>query len=238
MTALVEATVSIAGRLERTRVLLEQGTMTALVGPNGGGKTSLLRALAQVEEAGGEVKVGGERLCDAPPNRRSQLVGFLPASRDLAWPISVRDLLRLGLPHGAPVDTTLEELELTGLAGRRVDRLSTGERSRALIGRLLAAAPCLLLLDEPLSNLDPYWVRRLAGSFRDHVEAHRSTALISLHDFSLLKHFDRVVAVASGGVAFDGRPDAFLEGAMFERIFRISPAAAGLSRPADPRSSP
>ena len=238
MTALVEASVSIEGRLGPTELTLEQGTMIALVGPNGGGKTSLLRALAQVEEAEGEVKIGGERLADVPPNRRSRLVGFLPASRDLAWPISVRDLVRLGLRQGAPIDPTLEKLELAELAERRVDRLSTGERSRALIGRLLVAAPRLLLLDEPLSNLDPFWVRRLAMSFRDHVETHCSTALISLHDFSLLAAFDRVIAVGDGRVAFDGRPDAFVDGGTFERMFRISPAAAGVSRPADPQSSP
>ena len=237
MTALVEARVSIPGRLGRTELLLSEGEITALVGPNGGGKTSLLRALAQVEEAQGEVMVRGEVLGEVPPNRRSRLVGFLPASRDLAWPIAVRDLLRLGIAPGTPVDSTLEKLELAGLAARRVDLLSTGERSRALIGRLLGAAPAVLLLDEPLSNLDPYWVRRLAATLREHVSRNRSTALISLHDLTLLSAFDRVIAVADGQVAFDGLPGAFVEGAMFERIFRISPAAAGLSRPEGPRSS-
>ena len=238
MTPLVQAQVSLPGRLEATSLGLQEGEMTALVGPNGGGKTSLLRALALVEEARGEVTVSGERLGEVPPNRRSQLIGFLPASRDLAWPICVRDLLRLGLPPRTPIGSTLDELELTRLATRRVDRLSTGERSRALIGRLLAASPRLLLLDEPLSNLDPYWVRRLAGLFREHVERNRSSALISLHDLNLLTAFDRVIAVAGGGVVFDGRPAAFLGGELFERIFRIAPETAGISWQADPRSSP
>ena len=238
MTPLVDAQVSIAGRLDCTKLSLAEGEMVALVGPNGGGKTSLLRALALVEEAEGAVTVAGERLGGVPPNRRSKLIGLLPASRDLAWPISVHDLLRLGLPPETPVETTLEQLELAELAQRRVDRLSTGERSRALIGRLLAAAPRLLLLDEPLSNLDPYWVRRLASVFREHVSTHRSTALISLHDLNLLTAFDRVVAVADGRAAFDGSPAVFLGSELFGRIFRITPEAAGVSRPADPRSSP
>ena len=68
------------------------------------------------------------------------------------------------------------------LAERRVDRLSTGERGRALVGRLLAAEPKLLLLDEPLSNLDPYWVRQLTVTIRQSIEEQRSAALVSLHD--------------------------------------------------------
>ena len=239
MTALVEGRgVAIPGRLEPTDLTLDSGEMVALVGPNGGGKTSLLRALGQVEEAQGQVRVGGERVRDMPPNRRSRLVGFLPASRELAWPIAVRDLVRLGLPKGAAVEPMLALLDLKDLADRRVDRLSTGERSRALVGRLLAAAPRLLLLDEPLSNLDPYWVRRLTVAVRESVEKQGSAALVSVHDLAQLPSFDRVIAVAGGAISFQGTPADFLAGPLFERIFRISAESAGVSLPAGRQSSP
>lgn len=242
MTALVDARkVSIAGRLEPTDLVLEQKELVALVGPNGGGKTSLLRALGQVEEAQGDVRIDGECVRAVPPNRRSRLVGFLPASRELAWPIAVRDLVRLGLPRGPAetrVEPMLELLDLKGLADRRVDRLSTGERSRALVARLLAAAPRLLLLDEPLSNLDPYWVRRLTLAVRETAERHGAAALVSVHDLTQLAAFDRVIAVAGGAIAFEGTPAEFLAGPVFERIFRISAESAGLSPKAGRRSSP
>ena len=239
MTALVDAHgVAIPGRLDPTDLPLNSGEMVALVGPNGGGKTSLLRALAQVEEAQGAVTVGGERLSEVPPNRRSRLIGFLPASRELAWPIAVRDLIRLGLPAQATIEPVLAQLDLTALALRRVDRLSTGERSRALVGRLLAAAPKLLLLDEPLSNLDPYWVRQLTVAIRQSIETHCSAAIISVHDLTQLTAFDRVMAVAGGRVVFQGTPGEFIESPMFERIFRIPPELAGISQPAGRQSSP
>ena len=70
--------------------------MIALVGPNGGGKTSLLRALARIEGATGAVVIDGEDLDAAGEARRRRLLSFLPASREIAWPIAVRDVIALG----------------------------------------------------------------------------------------------------------------------------------------------
>src|SRR5690606_585060 len=138
------------------------GELVALVGPNGGGKTSLLRALARIEGAGGSVRVDGEDVDMAPAARRRSLLSFLPASRDLGWEISARDLISLGLerPDQERVDALLSMMELEQLADRPANQLSTGERARVLAARALASRPRLLLLDEPLSNLDPYWVLR------------------------------------------------------------------------------
>jgi iron complex transport system ATP-binding protein len=158
MTALLEARgVAIAGRLQPTDLQCAAGEMVAIIGPNGAGKSSLLRALAATELDQGEVIVDGEMVASAPPPRRMRLLSFLPATRSLVWPISARDVIALGLP--APdsdrIDELIDLLELTALAARPVNSLSTGERSRVLFARALAARPRLLLLDEPLSNLDP-----------------------------------------------------------------------------------
>lgn len=223
MTSLLTAeNISISGRLEPTSLSAEAGQLIALVGPNGGGKTSLLRAIASVEDAQGRVLIEGEDLGQVAPNRRSRLVGFLPASRDIAWPISVRDLVRLGgNPDQGRVTTLLDTLELGALADRRVDQLSTGERARVLIARALAPRPRLLLLDEPLSNLDPYWVVRLLELLRRETATAQSTALVSLHDVRLADRFDRLLAVAHGSVKLNETPSNFLKSSDFEQIFRV-----------------
>lgn len=232
MTSLVEAKgIAIPARLDPVDLSFAPGEVTAVVGPNGGGKTSLLRALAQVEDVEGDVWIAGERLSTLAPNRRERLVGFLPASREMVWPITVRDLVKLGLSELAlaAVDEAIRTFELTQLTERRVDRLSTGERSRVLLARMFAAKPRLSLLDEPLANLDPFWSRKLLGQLKIGTAQDESAVVVSLHDLSQLWHFDRVIAIDSGSVAFDGTPSSFLKSRDFSRVFRLSADAFGIS---------
>lgn len=222
LPALNASAVSLAGRLEPTDLLFEAGTMTAIIGPNGSGKTSLLRALARVERPGGTVLIGGEDLDHMPPSRRIQQLGYLAAGRELAWPIPVHDLLQLGASDLSPerLTTVIHALELEKLVDRPVDQLSTGERSRVLLARLLAGRPSLLLLDEPLSHLDPYWVLHVLGLLR---EAARGGALVllTLHDLHQLARFDRVLVMDGGRIAADGSPADVLASARFEQVFRV-----------------
>lgn len=240
MTSLVARGVAIAGRLQPTDLDVRAGELVALVGPNGGGKTSLLRALARIETASGVVAIGGEDVDLAPLARRRQLLSFLPASRDVIWPISARDVIALGLDRAddARIDELIYLFELEKLADRPVSRLSTGERARVLAARALAARPQILLLDEPLSNLDPYWVLRFVATF-ETAALSGQVVLVALHDLSQLRHFRRALLIASGKVQVDETPDSLMADERFEQIFRIQAADGSWQiRQEDRRSSP
>lgn len=232
MTSLLQARqVAIEGRLSPTDLAVDAGQMVAVIGPNGGGKTSLLRALARVEEAKGSVAIEGQDVDRAVEAERRRLLAFLPASREASWPVSVADFVALGLDRrdDGRVAELIDELQLGALAPRPIDRVSTGERVRAMIGRAIAGKARLLLLDEPLSNLDPYWVLRMMAIVRAEVAANDSTALVSVHDLDMARRFDRVLLVSGGTLVADGAPDAVLDSAAFTAAFRVTRSERGWS---------
>ena len=230
MTSLLDAdAIAVANRLRPTDMQCRAGEMIGVIGPNGAGKTSLLRALAGIELEQGRVTVGGEDVRSAPPPRRMRLLSFLPATRGLVWPISTRDVIALGLPTRDPgrVDELIELLELCPLADRPVNALSTGERSRVLLARALAARPRVLLLDEPLSNLDPYWALKTLAMLRDLASGGECAILASLHNLEQVTAFDRVLLVDDGRILADDRPTEMLAGEELAHAFRIEKAGTG-----------
>jgi iron complex transport system ATP-binding protein len=241
MTLLSARDLAIPGRLHPTGLDVHAGELVALVGPNGGGKTSLLRALARIEGAGGIVAIDGEDIDDAPMARRRRLLSFLPASRDVTWPISARDVIRLGLDRDDDqrVNEMVSLFQLDALADRSVNQLSTGERARVLAARALVGHPRLLLLDEPLSNLDPYWVLRFLQIF-EGVAKSGHMVLAALHDLSQLDRFSRALLISHGRIQMDEAPANLMASERFEEIFRISSANGrwAIRPPADPQSLP
>lgn len=213
MTALVAARgLSLPGRLIEASLDLGAGELVALVGPNGSGKTSLLHAIAGIGGPAGEVRIAGADPHRLPPARRPHVLTYLPASRDLAWPLLARDMIALGGGEAPP-----PALELEPLLDRRMDRLSTGERGRVLIARALAPKPRLLLLDEPTANLDPLWQIRLMELIRAEVSQGERAALIAMHDLDAAAHHaDRVLVMDKGRIAAEG-----LDGDPVARIFGI-----------------
>jgi iron complex transport system ATP-binding protein len=226
MTDMLTATgLSLGGRLQETSLTLAAGELTCLIGPNGSGKTSLLHALAGINGPSGTVSIDGIDPFNVSPAQRQRLFSYLPASRDLRWPLTARDLVALGSPSAeerTSIPQLLAELELSEFADRRVDRLSTGERSRVLIARALVAQPKVLLLDEPAANLDPLWQLRLMEYLRVLARRNRQTILLAVHDLELARHFpDRLIIMDEGAIAADGEPHALMGGSEIPRVFGI-----------------
>ncbi len=226
------ANLSLPGRLFGVSIEIGQSELVCLVGPNGSGKTSLLHALAGISGPSGDVAVAGIDPRGLGPALRPQMLTYLPAARDLPWPLVARDLIALGGGGG-----DFPALELAPLLDRRVDTLSTGERSRVLIARALAPRPRLLLLDEPTANLDPLWQIRLMELVRAEIAGGERAALVAIHDLdAAARYADRILVMDQGRIAAEG-----LDGPHVADIFgieRVEGEWRPVRPPADPRSSP
>jgi len=224
-TALTARGLVLAGRLERTDLTLESGSLTLLVGPNGAGKTSLLHRLADIGEGEGMTMLGGEALQRMPPARRISQIAFLPANREIAWPLVARDLVALGLggrANPAAIEEALASLDAFQFADRRLDQLSTGERARILLARALVARPAVLLLDEPAAHLDP--ARQIAIFERLRIEADRGAAVLaSVHDLALARNFaDRILVMQQGAIIADGPAQVALAPEIVATVFGVA----------------
>jgi molybdate transport system ATP-binding protein len=212
--------IDLALPLERfpltVRIELPPG-VTAVMGPSGAGKTSLLEALAGLRpRARGRVTVGAEvlldsarGLCLAPERRR---VGYVPQDAGLFPHLSVLENVRFGArADGSAVSAAIDTLEIRPLLGRRPRTLSGGERQRAALARALATRPRLLLLDEPLVSLDPRLRERVLPWLLRVRDEWALPCLYVTHNVGeALAAASHVVALRGGTVEAAGEPRALL----------------------------
>ncbi|MGB3738316.1 MAG: ABC transporter ATP-binding protein [Pontixanthobacter sp.] len=208
--------ISLAGRLDDVSAAFGAGRVTAICGPNGAGKSTLLSVLAGLlTPDAGEVRLDDTVLASLTNKARARTVGYLPQQGEVAWDVSVRNLVGLGrLPFGdtafAPIDAALVAMELEGFADRPVSTLSGGERARALLARVLAGEPRWLLIDEPLAALDIAHQLRLLRHLRAQADA-GAGVIVVMHDLAAaMNHADRVLVLDEGRFAAFGTPEEAL----------------------------
>lgn len=190
---------------------LAPGEVVALLGANGAGKSTLLKSLAGVIRATGEARLDGAPLLDLAPAARARQVGYLPqnlpAASSLVAYEAVEGALRAtrpDLPRRARegrIETAFATLGLVGLALRRLDTLSGGQRQLVVLAQVLARQPRLMLLDEPTSALDLRWQLFVLEAVRDAARRDGAVALVAIHDINLALRFaDRVALLKDGGI--------------------------------------
>jgi iron complex transport system ATP-binding protein len=207
------------------------GRWTSIVGPNGAGKTTLLRALAGLIPSQGRIELQGRGLHDWPHKARARELAWLGQNESGAEDLLARDVVMLGrLPHQSwlgsasaadleAVQGAMEETQCWPWRDRALASLSGGERQRVLLARALAVQAPLLLMDEPLANLDPPhqadWLRIVRARV-----ARGGTAVSVLHEITLALHADEVVLVEGGRIAHQGPSQDARTHAALEEVFR------------------
>ena len=206
--------VAIDGReiLTDVNFRIDHGEFTGLIGANGSGKTTLFRVILGLQSpVRGRVTVHGEAL-----SRSNRSIGYVPQKLifDPDMPIRARDLVTLGIDGNRygftrrtradhlAVDEMLNAVDAQAFADRKVGGLSGGEQQRVLIAHALVSRPELLLLDEPLANLDPGSAQEIISLLHQVAREQHVAIFLSAHEMNpLLPVMDRVVYVANGHVA-------------------------------------
>jgi sulfate transport system ATP-binding protein len=201
--------------LDNITVNLPTGQLTALLGPSGGGKSTLLRIIAGLETAdSGEVVIEGTEATHLPPQKRN--VGFvfqhyaafkhMSVAKNIAFGLEIRKRPKDEIKQ--KVDELLHLVHLSQFADRKPDQLSGGQRQRMALARALAVEPSVLLLDEPFGALDAKvrkelreWLRRL------HDEVQVTTVFVTHDQEEALEVADEIVVINEGRIEQVGTPD-------------------------------
>ena len=212
---------SLGHGLQKQRVLhgisldIAAARWTSIVGPNGAGKSTLLKALAGVLPHSGSVTLLGQPLHSLPHRERARQLAWLGQNETSADDLTVWDVAMLGrLPHQAwlappsaadhaAVERALRATQAWDWRGRALGQLSGGERQRVLLARALAVEAQVLLMDEPLANLDPPHQADWLDVVRALV-AEGKTVVSVLHEITMALQANTLVVMAEGRVTHQG----------------------------------
>lgn len=217
--------------IDDVSLVAKPGEMLGLLGPNGSGKTSLLRLLAGLKRPfSGQITLDGEDLGRIRRRAIAQRVAFIEQHATTNANLKVVDVVKLGrFPHrsmfsgwthadDAAVNQALERTELAAKRNDTWQSLSGGEKQRTHLARALAQAPTELILDEPTNHLD---VHHQIGLLR-LVSELRITSIIALHDLNHAAMFcDRLLVMNAGKVVASGKPDDVLTRDFLRDVFSV-----------------
>lgn len=224
--------------VEHMSVHVEAGEFVGLIGPNGAGKSSLLRILAGlVKPHSGDIKLTPDNVAMAiekiPAQLRARFMAYLAQHETPAWPLSVKNVVALGRsPWNSSVNTNRDDelaiqhaLEMTdvhSLAERPVTELSGGELQRALLARIFAGSPKIIVADEPIAALDVYHQLHIMELLQAHA-VQGGAVIAALHDLSLAARFcTRLVLMHHGKLIAEGEPVNVLTPENLAQVYGIT----------------
>jgi zinc transport system ATP-binding protein len=226
--------------LENICLSIGRGTTLGLIGPNGGGKTTLIRLLlGLLRPSRGSIRVGG--LPAAQAVRRGDLIGYLPQNPQPpgSLPLTARQVVRLGLAGKTGLlqrhsrddlqfaDSLLERVGIADLADKPISRFSGGQLQRVLIARALAPRPMLLLLDEPTTGIDRAGQQRFIEFLQSLKEQMRLTIVFVSHDLRAVSAISDRIACLNVTLHYHDVPD-HLPADLVYRMFACDLEAMGI----------
>ena len=214
-------------------LVAREGELVAIIGPNGAGKSTLLRVLAGlIVPTAGRVTIGGADVNTMDRRTVARRIAVVPQVFETLFPFTVREIVALGRtarlgPLGVlgqedarAVMRALEELAATDLADRRIDRISGGERQRAVLAMALAQETEVLLLDEPTAHLDPAHQRATLEHVARLARERQLAVVAVLHDLNLASALaTRIVVMDDGSIVRDGDPREVLTATLVREVF-------------------
>ena len=221
--------------LRDVSISIDSGEILAVVGPNGVGKSTLIRAVSGTNLIrSGRVLVDGQDVTRLSAQQRARFMAVVPQARELPAAFTVHQTVLLGrtpylswlgkagMRDHAVVTLSLERTDLVGMAERRIGELSGGEQQRVLLARALAQDTPILLLDEPTTHLDLQHQSNLLNLVRLLVLEKNLCVLMVLHDLNLAGLYaDRVALMANGGVFAMGEPAKVLTAQNLSTVYRV-----------------
>lgn len=214
---------------------VDGGEMVGLIGPNGGGKSTVIRALSRVIPAkSGKITVGGRDVTRIPRDELARLVGVVPQIPLLPSAFTAFEIVLMGrnphlglLQQESPADyeSAWQAMTLTStreLARRRVGELSGGEIQCLLIARVLVQATRVILLDEPTANLDINRQVEVLGLIRRLCLEQKLSVLVALHDLNLASQYcDRLILISEGKIYAEGTPTQVITQENLKAVYGI-----------------
>lgn len=211
------------------------GEIVALVGPNGCGKSSLLKSIVGLGHSTGEVLIDGHASSSMSRREKVRALSYAPQMAEMDVDLTVAEIIRLGVTAGrglfgrgqpdddARVSHSLAHVNMTEYRNHRWSELSGGQRQRTSIARTLAQESSVVLLDEPTNHLDIEHQMQLASLLRHIASTHASAIVVVLHDLGLAAHVaDKVAVMNSGNLVAFGTVREALTPDIIAQNFRVN----------------